>query len=88
MSAAKPEKTFPTWRGMIARPDWGSGSDVMKGNDSAIAAKIADTIIYREMMKDTITLDELPMCWSASFRGALRGLNQKLWQLQLLHASN
>ena len=79
---------FPTWRGMATRPMWRDGSDVCQCNDSWLAAKMADQVIFREMTHNTINADETPGCWSAAFRGALRTLNERFWQLNLNHRSN
>lgn len=86
MSAARPTTTFPTWRGMATRPMWQDGSDVCRSYDSWLGAKIADTVIFRELSRDTITPSEAPGCWSASFRGAMTQLNLNLWSLNIQQA--
>ncbi len=74
---------FPTWRGLASRPMWRDGSDVAAVNDSWLAAKMADQVIFREMTRNTLNPEEVPGCWSAAFRGALRQLNVTLWQLNI-----
>lgn len=81
MSARKPLRMMPTWRGIIFRQGYGSGGDVARVYDSLLAANAADTLINRHAAQ--MTASELPGCWAAAFRGALRRLNETAWQVQL-----
>lgn len=83
MSARNPTKVFPTWRGMGARPMWQDGSDVARTYDSWLGAKLADSVIFREMARNTINADEIPVCWAATFRGVMHQLNINLWRLNI-----
>lgn len=51
--------------------------------DSWLAAKMADTVIFREMTRNSLKPDEVPGCWAATFRGALWQLNKDLWKLNI-----
>lgn len=81
MSAKKPVRMMPTWRGMVMRKDFGRGGDICRCYSSELAATAADAIMLREMNR--VTKSELPGCWSAAFRGALRSLNTNLWTLNI-----
>jgi hypothetical protein len=77
---------LPTYRGLLARPKWANGSDVARVGDSWLAAKIADTVIMREIVAQTIVADEIPICWPAAFRGAMHRLNVEFWKLNIAKA--
>lgn len=85
MSAKKPLRMMPTWRGIIMRQGYGSGGDVGRIYCSLLAANAADTLINRHAAQ--MTAGELPGCWQAAFRGALRRLNEVAWQTQLAHSN-
>jgi hypothetical protein len=76
---------FPTFRGLATRPSWKDGSDVSRAPCSWLAAKIADTITWQELMRGTIVTRELPICWDPCFRGALRQMHVNFWQLNIAH---
>lgn len=81
MSAQKPEKTMPTWKGIIRRQSYGSGGDIGRVYSTELAAIAADAVIWDCMIH--LMADELPGCWAAAFRGALRQLNVNLWMLNI-----
>jgi len=84
VSAVRPLRMLPTWRGMLFRPGFGSGGDIGRIYCSHLAAVAADAVIhenYNEMFDA-----ELPDCWDAAFRGALRRLNEHAWRVQLEHS--
>lgn len=85
MSAKKPLRMMPTWRGIIMRQGYGSGGDVGRIYCSLLAANAADTLINLHAAQ--MTAAELPGCWQAAFRGALRRLNEVAWQTQLAHSN-
>jgi hypothetical protein len=87
MSALKPNRTMPTWRGLMSRRPWKDGSDVSKHNDSGLAAQLADSIIFRELARDTIKVSEIPTMWPAAFRGVLSELNRQWWLVNIAHYS-
>lgn len=78
----------PTWRGMMARPPWVGGSDVCRCYDSWLGAKMADTVMFREMAHDTLLKSEVPDCWAAAFRGVMRQLNLDMWALNIQQSVN
>lgn len=84
MSAKKPLRMFPTWRGIL-RPGYGSGGDVARVYCSLLAANSADAVISKHASH--VTARELPGCWAAAYRGALRRLNENAWRLQLQHSA-
>jgi len=83
MSAAKPGRALPCWRGMLTRQRYGSGGDIGRVYCSTLAANAADEIIMGHQEK--MTPSEIPGCWAAAFRGALRRLNETAWHLQLTY---
>lgn len=66
---------------MLSRPKWANGSDVARVPDSWLAAKIADQVVMREIVARTIVTDDIPICWPASFSGAMARLNVESWKL-------
>lgn len=86
MSAKTPVKVFPTWRGMASRPMWNDGSDICRCPDSWLASKLTDSLIFREMTANTLTLDEVPGCWAAAFRGVMHRLTRDMWELNVAHS--
>lgn len=85
MSANKPLRMLPTWRGIIMRQGYGSGGDVGRIYCSLLAANAADTLITRHAAQ--MSASELPGCWQAAFRGALRRLNETAWKTQLAYSN-
>lgn len=71
---------LPTYRQMLTRPKWANGSDVARVPDSWLAAKLADQIIMREIVANTIVADDIPICWPAAFRGVMHRLAVEAWQ--------
>lgn len=78
-----PRHHLPTYRGLLKRPKWANGSDVCRCSDSWLAAKLADTVIMREIVARTIVADDIPVCWPAAFRGAMHRLTVEFWRLNI-----
>jgi len=74
---------FPNFAGYAQRTSERprGGYDIMRTNDSWLAARLADEIL--EQNASALTVDEVAGCWCSAFRGVLSRLNEGSWSASI-----